>query len=101
MVSAHDFYATKTVDLAPELADRHGRSQQVLGRHSSQATNEFRPDQVQLPFQKAAAIGKLGRQRVTVPGRPAFDHIQNIDVFPFDPTRFDDLVEQLSATADE
>ena len=49
----------------------------------------------------AAAIGKLGRQRVAISGRPAFEHVQDVDVFALDPARFDDLVEQLPATADE
>ena len=101
MISTDYFDAAIRMYLSTELADGDGRLQQVLRRHGAKAANEFRADQVELIFKIAAAICKFVGQRIAISGRPAFDHVEDIDVFPFDPTRFNNLIEQLTAAANE
>ena len=41
------------------------------------------------------------RQRIAISGRPALEHVQDVNVLALQPARFNDLVEQLPAAADE
>src|SRR6185503_822767 len=101
MISTHDLHAAKRMNFAAQLADRYGCSQKILGRHGAEAANEFRADEVELIFQVAAAIRKFVRQRISIPGRPAFKHVQDVNVLPLQPAGFNDLREQLSAATNE
>src|SRR3954454_5763890 len=77
MIRAHHSRAAVAVELAAKFPDRHGGPQQVLRGNRTQAADEFGLDQVELAFQVATTVGKLGGQGVAIRGWPAFDHIQD------------------------
>ena len=54
-----------------------------------------------MPLEEAAAIRSFIGQRISISGRPAFDHVANVHVFAPHPASFDDFVEQLTRLADE
>ena len=49
------------------------------------------------PRQFASSVG----QRIAISGRPAFDHVEDVNIFALQPAGFDDFREQLPAAADE
>ena len=55
-----------------------------------------------LAIEKFTAIRRFIRCRKSIPGRATPKHVANVDVFAaLDPTRFDDVIQQLAGSAHE
>src|SRR5262245_38153494 len=84
-----------------QFGDAHLGLEQVLSRDTAECTDVSRLHEVDLSFEIRPAVLALLRARRAVVRRPALQRIANVDLFPFEPAGFDDLVEQLPSPADE
>jgi hypothetical protein len=57
--------------------------------------NNLRFDQGDLPFQISLAGRRFLRGRIAIPGRTAFDHVSDVNGFPFETDGPNHFVEQL------
>jgi hypothetical protein len=73
----------------------------MLGSGPAEATNELGPDEIDLAVEVLPTVRHFLRFRRAVAGRPAFDHVANVDFFPLEPGSDQDAVEELSRGADE
>ena len=67
----------------------------------SQAANDFWTDDFDLSLEIATAIGDFVGQWIAIIGRPAFQHVENVNLLTLELAGGNHLVEQLSAAADE
>src|SRR5207248_3104494 len=63
VVGAQDGDAAVVVETAAQLAQRERRAQQRLGGRAAERADEFRTDQLNLPLEEAATVGRLAGQR--------------------------------------
>ena len=72
-----------------------------MSRNASHRTDHPRSDHPELPDQKGFAGGNLVRKGIPIPRGPTFQNVADIDLFPFQTHRGNDLGEQLPGPADE
>src|SRR5688572_16798079 len=86
---------------ATQARDRIHRLQQRLRREFTERHDHTRLDDVDLPEQIRLALLDFVGFRIAVPGRPAFDHVGDVDLLASQADRLDDLRQQLPGAADE
>ena len=83
----------------PRDAGRLAREQ--LGREVAESRDERRPDQLDLTEEVRLAGLDLLRLGIAVAGRPALEHVRDVDVGPGHPDPVQEPLEQLAGLADE
>ena len=95
MVGHQHLGAAVIVEPSSQLTDRTCGSEQGVRRDGAQTADEFRLQKVQLPLEVAPAVGHFFRQRGTIVGRAAFEHVQDVHILSLPRAGFDDLVQEL------
>ena len=81
MISSDHFDPLPGVNGPPQAADRFSCLQQILSCDGSQAANELGLDNFQLAFKERTAAICLCRAGISISGGPAFEYVENVDVF--------------------
>ncbi len=87
--------------LAVQSRDAGRIAAQELRGEVAERADHARRDQLDLAHEVARAVLDLGRQRVAVAGRPAFQDVRDEDVRAREPHSGEQLVEQPARRADE
>src|SRR4051812_40750860 len=101
MVSHQERNAVELMKLAPELADRRRRRQQVLRGGTAKCNHVLWSDQGELLFQIFAAIGLFLRPWLSVGWRSAFNCVANIYLVPLKPACGKNPVKKLACGTDK
>src|SRR5690606_39837066 len=80
MIRRDERHAAPAVHAAAQRADAVRLAVQRLRRERAYREQHARRDQLDLPLQERRARGDLVRLRVPVPGRPALEHVADVDL---------------------
>ena len=101
MKSHEHRYAVIVVPLIAKLAERGGRLQERLGRHSAQRAQHFRLDQSDLLEKIRQTFIHLRRLGVAIIRWPAFEHVGYVDFFSRKLDRRQNFVQKLPGRPDK
>ena len=89
------------VDGAAQLRERHVGAEQVLRRDSPDRDDQRRRHEFDLALEVVAAAARLLGARIAVAGRPALEHVGDVDVLPREAEGLQHRRQQLARAADE
>ncbi len=94
MKCRHQFDAVIAMPVAAQLGNRHIAFEQRLHRKLAQADDNFRLDQVDLPFQKWFTRRHFVGLGIAIFRRPALHHVADVNVLALDADAFGNNVRQ-------
>lgn len=101
MIGAQHLRPAVLEELPTELADRHCRSQEILGRATSPADDVLGIHDCNLSVEILAAVTCFLGGRQPISGRATAQDVANVNIFTLKVASLDDVVEQLPRPPDE
>src|SRR3954469_13287133 len=101
MERRNELRAAVIEDTAAKTGDRLEGPQQRARREGAERDDDLRLDDVDLLEQERLAGLHFVLLGIAVAGRPALDHVGDIDVLALQVDRLDDLRQQLAGAADK
>ena len=101
VVSDNDATVAISVENSAQAADGLRGLEKGLGGNRAQADDELWLNDLQLLVSEVPTVVNFYIARIAVPRGPAFDRVEDVNVFSFQFARSDDLVEQLARSANE
>ncbi len=93
VIGDDDTAVTVGVENSAQTTDGLRGLEECFRGNGTQANDEFRLDDLQLPVREVPAVFDFDIAWIAVSGWPAFDCVQNVDFFPLELAGLDDLVE--------